>query len=148
MFMELKFEVYAKIRKPIAEVFDAIYNPKKLSGYFTTGGASGPLDEGKSVTWEFADHPGAFPVFIKQVIKNQKIVLEWDNTEGSNNRVEIGFETLDKNSTLVKIKESGWKKEDQKSLDASYGNCMGWMQMLCCLKVYVEYGKNLREFMF
>lgn len=76
--MELKFEVYAKIRKPIAEVFDAIYNPKKLSGYFTTGGASGPLDEGKSVTWEFADHPGVFPVFIKQVIKNQKIVLEWD----------------------------------------------------------------------
>ncbi len=63
--MELKFEVYGKIKKPVAEVFDAIYNPKKLSGYFTTGGASGSLDEGKTVTWDFADFPGAFPVHVK-----------------------------------------------------------------------------------
>jgi uncharacterized protein YndB with AHSA1/START domain len=76
MFMELKFEVYAKIRKPIAEVFDAVYNPEKLSAYFTTGGASGLLDEGKSVIWDFADHPGAFPVIVKQIVKNDKIVLE------------------------------------------------------------------------
>ena len=92
--------------------------------------------------------PGAFPVIVKHVLKNNKIVIEWANTEGSNNRVEIRFEAIDNNYTLVKIKESGWKSEDQKSLDASYGNCMGWMQMLCSLKVYVEYDKNLREFMF
>jgi uncharacterized protein YndB with AHSA1/START domain len=55
--IELKFEVYAKIKKPIDEVFDAIYNPKRLSGYFTTGGASGPLDEGKEVRWDFHDFP-------------------------------------------------------------------------------------------
>lgn len=146
--MELKFEVYGKIKRPVAEVFDGVYNPKKLSGYFTTGGASGPLDEGKTVTWDFADFPGAFPVHVKQVIKNEKIVLEWANTEGNNNRVEMSFEALDENSTLVKIRESGWKNEDQKSLNASYGNCMGWMQMISCLKVYVEYGKNLREFFF
>jgi uncharacterized protein YndB with AHSA1/START domain len=146
--MELRFDVYAKIRKPVAEVFDAVYNPKKLSGYFTTGGASGPLDEGKTVTWDFHDFPGAFPVHVKQVIMNQKIVFEWANNEGTNCRVEMNFEALDKHSTLVKISESGWKKEDQKSLDASYGNCMGWTQMLCCLKVYVEDGKNLREFFF
>ena len=38
--MELKFEVQAKIKRPISDVFDAVYNPNKLSGYFTTGGAS------------------------------------------------------------------------------------------------------------
>jgi hypothetical protein len=36
----------------------------------------------------------------------------------------------------------------QESLDESYSHCQGWMQMLCCLKVYVEFGKNLREFFF
>jgi uncharacterized protein YndB with AHSA1/START domain len=36
--MELKFQVYAKIAKPVAEVFDAVYDPRKLSAYFTTGG--------------------------------------------------------------------------------------------------------------
>ena len=74
--MELKFEVYAKIKKSIAEVFDAVYNPKKLSGYFTTRGASAPLEEGITVTWNFADFPGAFPVYVKQVIMKEKIVLE------------------------------------------------------------------------
>jgi uncharacterized protein YndB with AHSA1/START domain len=146
--MELKFEVYAKIKKPIAEVFDAVYNPKKLSGYFTTGGASAPLKEGITVTWNFADFPGAFPVYVKQVIMKEKIVLEWSNNKGKNNTVEMNFEALDNDSTLLKIKESGWSELDQKSLDESYGNCMGWSQMLLCLKVYLEYGKNLREFLY
>jgi uncharacterized protein YndB with AHSA1/START domain len=146
--MDLKFEVYSKIKKPINEVFDAVYNPKKLSGYFTTGVASAPPNEGTSVTWDFADFPGAFPVHVKKMIMNEQIILEWANNEGRNNRVEMNFEALDPNSTLVKIRESGWSKMEQKSLDASYGNCMGWTQMLLCLKVYVEYGKNLREFLF
>ena len=33
-------------------------------------------------------------------------------------------------------------------LDSSYMNCMGWSQMLCALKVYVERGFNLREYMY
>jgi len=41
--MELKFQVQTKIQKPVAEVFDAVQNPEKLSGYFTNGGASAPL---------------------------------------------------------------------------------------------------------
>jgi uncharacterized protein YndB with AHSA1/START domain len=45
--MELKFQVQGKIKKPVTEVFEAIYNPKKLSEYFTTGGASGPSTKEK-----------------------------------------------------------------------------------------------------
>jgi uncharacterized protein YndB with AHSA1/START domain len=146
--MELRFEVQAKIKKPIADVFDAVYNPKKLGVYFANGGTSGPLDEGRTVTWKFAEFPGPFPVHVKKVIKNEKIVLEWANTKTSKALfVEVSFEALDKNSTLVRIKESGWK-ENQESLDESYSHCKGWMQMLCCLKVYAEDGKNLREFFF
>lgn len=146
--MELKFEVQAKIKKPISDVFDAVYNPNKLSGYFTTGGASNPLDEGREVTWDFHDFPGAFPVQVKQTIKNKKIVLEWANSEGGSTQVVMNFEPLDKDSTLVRIEEYGWKNQIQESLDESYSHCQGWMQMLCCLKVYVEFGKNLREFFF
>ena len=32
--MEPKFQVQLKIRKPAAEVFDAVVRPEKLSGYF------------------------------------------------------------------------------------------------------------------
>lgn len=68
--MNLKFSVQAKIKKPVEEVYNAVYDPKKLSKYFTTGGASGPLEEGKEVMWDFHDYPGAFSVYVKQAIKN------------------------------------------------------------------------------
>ena len=66
--MELRFQVHGKIRKPVAEVFDAVVNPKKLSGYFTTGGSSGALVAGSTVSWDFADFPGAFPVHVREVV--------------------------------------------------------------------------------
>jgi uncharacterized protein YndB with AHSA1/START domain len=37
--MDLKFKISAHIARPVAEVFEAVADPKKLSGYFTTGGA-------------------------------------------------------------------------------------------------------------
>ena len=137
--MQLKFKVQAKIQKPVAEVFDAVYNPKKLSAYFTTGGASAPLDPGTTVTWDFADFPGAFPVHVKEVVPNRLIAFEWDKQ-----RVEMTFEPLSDNNTLLSISEGEWP-ETQKGLDQSYGNCHGWTQMSCALKAYVEHGINLRE---
>jgi uncharacterized protein YndB with AHSA1/START domain len=146
--MDLRFEVYGKIARPVAEVFDAVYNPRKLSGYFTTGGASGPLTQGSSVTWDFADFPGAFPVHVRQAESGRLIELEWQAGDGDyDTRVRIEFEPIDDGSTLVRISESGWK-ETPEGLKSSYGNCSGWMHMLCCLKVYVEHGINLRAFFF
>ena len=146
--MELRFQVYGKIAKPVAEVFDAVYNPSKLSGYFTTGGASAPLVEGSTVTWDFADFPGAFPVQVRKVERDRLIELEWKANDGDyTTRTRLEFEPLEGGATLVRISEGKWS-ETQQGLDASYGNCMGWTQMLCAMKLYVERGINLREFFF
>jgi uncharacterized protein YndB with AHSA1/START domain len=146
--MELRFQVYGKIATPVAEVFDAVYNPSKLSGYFTTGGASAPLVEGSTVTWDFADFPGAFPVQVRKVERDRLIELEWKANDGDyTTRTRLEFEPLEGNATLVRISEGKWT-ETQRGLDASYGNCMGWTQMLCAMKLYVERGINLREFFF
>jgi uncharacterized protein YndB with AHSA1/START domain len=143
--MQLKFQIQTKIRKPVSEVFNAVYDPKKLSAYFTTAGASAPLKEGTTVMWEFADYPGAFPVIVKQVVQDKLIIFEWSVAGGDySTRVEMSFEPIDKSSTIVKISESGWH-ESQKGLDSSYDNCGGWMNMACCLKAYIEYGINLRK---
>lgn len=61
--------------------------------------------------------------------------------------VTLTFEPLDDGRTLVTISEEGWRPTPG-GLRASYGNCGGWMQMLCALKAYLEYGINLREGMF
>jgi uncharacterized protein YndB with AHSA1/START domain len=146
--MELKFQVQTKIQKPVSEVFDAVYNPEKLSGYFTNGGASAPLDEGTTVEWAFADNPGdekfKFPVVVEKVVPNELIVFEWQGAKDHDTRVEMKFEETGPQETLVQITETGWK-ETQQDLDASYGNCMGWSHMLSAMKAYVEYGIDLRK---
>ncbi|MCA1562401.1 MAG: SRPBCC family protein [Acidobacteria bacterium] len=143
--MELKFRVHSKIGRPVSEVFDAVYNPDKLRRYFTTASASGPLDEGKTVIWRFADYSEDITVEVKQVVPGKLIVFEWASAEGGyNTRVEITFEAVDAHTTLVGISESGWH-ETPKGLSSSYENCQGWTQMLCCLKAFAEHGINLRE---
>jgi len=146
--MELKFKVQTKIQKPVAEVFDAVYNPEKLSGYFTNGGASAPLDEGTTVEWAFADTPGdeklAFPVKVQKIVPNELIVLGWEGAKDLETRVEMTFEEDGPENTIVRISETGWR-ETQADLDSSYMNCYGWAQMICCLKAFTEYGINLRK---
>jgi uncharacterized protein YndB with AHSA1/START domain len=158
--MELKFSVSAHISRPIEEVFEAIADPKKLSGYFTTGGAQGRLETGKTVMWDFHDFPGAFPVDVIEVSAPSRIVLQWDANEGPADDCgptpSAGYKTtvtmqlvpLDEGRrTLVTITEEGWRQTPG-GLQASYGNCMGWSQMLCALKAYVEHGINLRDGMY
>ena len=73
--MAYEFTVSGRIAKPVHEVFEAVADPASLSGYFTTGGAKGRLETGATVTWDFADFPGAFPVEVVEVEQDKKIVL-------------------------------------------------------------------------
>ena len=146
--MAFKFQVFGKIARPVATVFNAVTDPAELSSYFTTGGASAPLREGTTVYWDFADFPGKFPVNVTRVVPNERIELSWESGErGYDTQVVMTFEAIDAGTTLVRISESGWRDtpEGQKS---SYDNCSGWMQMLCCLKAWVEHRINLRQGFF
>jgi len=144
--MELKFRIFGRIARPVAEVFEAVVNPDQLSHYFTTGGAQGRIEKGATVTWDFADFPGAFPVQVVDVIENSLIVLHWASDEGDGAMTEVTMRFTDcgDNVTLVEIGEAGWK-ENQAGLDASYGNCMGWSQMLCAMKMWVEHRIRMRD---
>ena len=159
--MDLKFRVAARIAKPVHEVFEAVADPQQLSRYFTTGGAQGRLETGATVTWDFHDYPGAFPVEAVEVVPDERIVLMWDAADGEQpvaqggeirtadykTKVTMTFTALDDGRTLVEVREEGWR-ETQAALDASYGNCQGWSQMLCALKAWIEHSINLREGMY
>ena len=152
--MDLKIRVFANVARPVHEVFEAVADPTQLSHYFTTGGAKGRLEEGATVTWDFADFPGAFPVKVIEVVPDERIVLEWKANDSSAGRdydttVTMTFKPVDGDAarTLVEIAEEGWR-ETEGGLKASYGNCMGWAQMVAALKVWVEHGINLREGMY
>ena len=141
--MDPTFQVQLKIQKPVSEVFDAVVDPKKLTGYFVKT-ASGPLVEGATVMWSFAEVPEPFPVVVRQVQRDAAIVFEWASVEeGRDTRVEMTFKPVDARSTLVQIRESGWRPTPE-GVKASYDNCGGWMHMMLCLKAYLEFGINLR----
>jgi uncharacterized protein YndB with AHSA1/START domain len=146
--VELKVEVYAKIARPVAEVFAAVTDAKQLSAYFTTGGASAALAEGATVIWKFGDYPGEIPVRVTRLVANQRIEFSWDAEDGVyRTAVVITFEALAGGGTLVRVVEGGWRQGPE-GLKASYLNCSGWMQMLCCLKAWLEHGINLRQGFF
>lgn len=146
--MPFTFEVFGFVSKPIDVVYEAVADPAILSKYFTTGGAKGRMETGVTVMWEFADFPGAFPVPIIEATPSERIIFEWeasDTEDGPyNTRVTFNFTATDDGRTKVTITEQGWKDTDagQKS---SYGNCMGWSQMLCAMKAWLEHGINLRQ---
>ncbi len=156
--MTLSFRVAGRIAKPVAEVFEAVANPDRLSAYFTTGGAEGRLETGVTVFWDFADFPGRFPVKVVRVEKDREIVLRWaayeagevsstgevPNPANYDTTVTMTFEPLEDGRTLVTISEEGWR-ETPGAAKASYGNCEGWTGMLCALKCWLEHGVNLRE---
>ena len=146
--MNLKFEVSGRINRPVEDVFEAVADPAKLSSYFTTGGAKGRLETGATVTWDFHDFPGAFPVYVVEVEPNKRIVLKWGGEDGSTaTLVTMRFEPTDDGRTIVSIAEEGWPSTED-GLKNSYGNCMGWSQMICAMKAWLEHGINLRDGMY
>lgn len=161
MELKLQFQVKVKTQKPISEVFDAVYNPHKLSQYFATGGATAPLKEGTVVKWGFADFNDGekFELKVEQAVKDELIVLSWPAHETKkaydhssdesayNTKTEFKFEKLNDHETLILISEGGWKPS-QEALNGSYMNCQGWMNFACCLKAWLEYGIILRKGFF
>lgn len=136
--MELRFRVAGRIDRPVAEVFDAVRDPAKLTQYFCDR-ASAPLAPQTDVTWAFDMHTGTFDttVHVKEVRENECIVFEWPRDEQANTEVVMKFSALDGGATLLEIFESGWPT-DGTGLKQSYDNCSGWTHMLCSLAAWLE----------
>lgn len=148
--MAYEFTVNGRIARPVEDVFEAVVDPAHLSAFFTTGGAQGRMTTGSTVSWDFHDFPGAFPVHVVEVVPLERIVLRWEaaadgDPAGSyETTVTLTFMELEDGRTLVSIHEAGWRENDR-GQKASYQNCEGWTGMLCAMKVHLEHGIGLRQ---
>jgi putative acetyltransferase len=129
------------VQKPVAEVFDAVADPKKLCRHFTAT-SSGSMREGSPVRWTWDVHPEGFDVKIRQFKKNHLISFEWPATGGPT-AIELRFEPESPSATLVKIVENGWES-DAAGIAHLAGQTHGWTGFLCGLKAFCEFGINLR----
>jgi uncharacterized protein YndB with AHSA1/START domain len=131
-----------QIQKPAGEVFEAIVDPAKMSGYFIAKG-SGRLEEGKHVTWKFPEFDMEFQVRAGKITPGNYISFYWDS-DGRELLVEITLLARKDGSTLVTVCEQG-RENDEAGIKWLKGNTEGWANFLACLKAYLEYGINLRK---
>ena len=139
---DLEVEVALQILKPVNEVFEAIFDPEKMSNYFISE-SSGRLMEGRQVTWRFPEFEEGFTISVIKIEQDKYISYTWE-VDGEDLIVEMQLTPIDSDSTLVTITEKS-RENDEAGIRWLKSNTSGWANFLACLKAYLEYGINLRK---
>lgn len=132
-------EAQMLIRKPAATVFNAFIDPEITKHFWFTKG-SGKLETGKKVTWEWEIYNISTPVYVVEIIENEKIAIDWDEPA---TRVNLEFKALDANSTYVEIRQYGLHSEGEALLAEIKDSTGGFTTVVDGLKAYLEHGINL-----
>ena len=138
----LEIKAAIQIQKPIHEVFEAIVDPQKMSNYFISK-ASGRMEEGKQILWQFPEFDMEFPIRVGKIVKDQYISYFWE-VDQLELLVEITLTAPKPGNTLVSVTEKS-RNNDEAGIKWLGQNTEGWANFLACLKCYLEYGINLRK---
>lgn len=129
------------IRKPAADVFAAFIEPD-ITTRFWFSKSSGPLQVGKSVTWEWEMYGASTCVTPQLVEPNRRLVIEWDGYTGRTT-VEWKFAALDADKTFVTITESGWTGTGDELVEHAANSAQGFTWTLAGLKAWLEHNLQL-----
>ena len=129
------------IRKPVAEVFEAMVNPDITTKFWFTR-SSGRLAVGQPIRWDWQMHDVSIEVTAKAVDTNQRIVIEWPGY-GSPTTVEWTFAPQDDGTTFVRVTESGFTGTGDQLVKYVADSTQGFSLMLAGLKALLEHGVRL-----
>ena len=132
-------EAQMLIRKPANQVFQAFIDPAITTKFWFTK-SSGPLETGKTVTWEWEMYGVSTTVFVKDIIPDKKISTEWGDPV---TKVDFEFTTLSNDTTYVVIKNYGFNLEGDDLITAIKDSTGGFTTVLDGLKAYLEHNINL-----
>jgi uncharacterized protein YndB with AHSA1/START domain len=133
-------ETQMRIRKPVAEIFEAFIDPEITRNFWFTRG-SGRLELNRIITWEWEMYNLKTTVKVKEIVPAEKIVFEWDEPA---KRVEMNFKKLKDDSTYITIKESGYMQTGDELIRVIKDSTGGFTTVLDGLKAYLEHHINLR----
>ena len=129
------------VRKPVAEVFEAIVNPDIITRFWFTR-SSGRLETGKQVQWEWEMYGFSVPVTVKSVEPPRRIVIEWPGEKGLTT-VEWLFTPYQEDSTFVGITNSGFTGDGDELVKQAMDSTQGFSLVLAGLKAFLEHGIEL-----
>lgn len=129
------------IRKPVAQVFEALVDPAITSRFWFSKG-SGRLEAGKRVRWDWEMYDASADVDVKAIEENRRILIEWDGPDNPTS-VEWTFEPKGEDQTFVTVKNSGFAGEAEQVVAAALDSTGGFSFLLAGLKAYLEHGIEL-----
>ena len=129
------------IRKPVAQVFEALVDPAITSRFWFSKG-SGRLEAGKQVRWDWEMYGASADVDVKAVEENKRILIQWDGPENPTS-VEWTFEPRGEDRTFVAVKNWGFHGDPDKIVAAALDSTGGFNLLLASLKAFLEHGIEL-----
>ncbi|RWP23830.1 MAG: polyketide cyclase [Mesorhizobium sp.] len=127
------------IRRPIAEVFEAIVDPAITTKFWFTHG-SGRLESGKEVRWEWRMYGVSTPVTVSEFVSNEKIVLQWSDPPTT---VVWTFTEMPGGTTFVEVRNFGFAGSPDEQVKQAIGSTDGFALVLAGAKAWLEQGLTL-----
>ena len=129
------------IRRPVAEVFEALVNPDITTKFWFTK-SSGRLEAGKQVQWKWEMYDISIPVTAKAIEPNKHIVIEWPGYSGLST-VEWLFAPQEDGATFVSITEAGFTGDGDELVKQVTDSTQGFTLVLAGLKALLEHNIQL-----
>lgn len=129
------------IRRPVAEVFEAIVNPAIITQFWFTQ-SSGRLEAGKQVQWEWEMYGISIPVTTTTLEPNERIVIEWPGESGPTT-VEWGFAPQVDGTTFVSVTHTGFAGSGDELVKQATDSTQGFSLVLAGLKAFLEHNIRL-----
>ncbi|HEY0736294.1 MAG TPA: SRPBCC family protein [Herpetosiphonaceae bacterium] len=129
------------IRKPAAEVFEAIVNPDITTQFWFTK-SSGRLEVGESVTWEWEMYNASASVTAIAIEPHTRIAIEWPGYSGMTT-VEWLLASQADGTTFVTVTEAGFTGTGDELVQQVTDSTQGFSLMLAGMKALLEHNIRL-----
>jgi uncharacterized protein YndB with AHSA1/START domain len=135
-------KVSMMIRKPVAEVFDAIVNPAKTSQFWFTKG-SARLEKGKRTQWDWEMYGLTAFADVTELVPNERVRVEWSAAGQPATTVEWQFVARADGTTYVTVTNSGFRGTADEIVAQALNSTGGFAFHLAGMKAFLEHGINL-----
>lgn len=126
------------IRCPPAKVFEAFVSPDILTKFWLSR-ASGPLEPGKTVTWDFMVPGASAKAHVEEMLRDRLIRISWDD----GTTVSFAFEPHSDGVTRVEVINGGFSGNAEAAMEAALESTQGFTIVLCDLKATLEHGRSM-----
>jgi len=131
------------IRKPVADVFEAVVDPEITTKFWFTR-STGKLQAGKSVRWDWEMYGSSADVDVDAVEANERILMRWPAYDGhTQTTVESTFTPRSENTTFVTVTNRGFTGDQEAIAKQAIVATGGFTLVLAGMKALLEHDIRL-----